>query len=105
MFVADFHNGNIYHFDLNEERTELALAGDLEDKVADNIDELEGIIFGEGFGGITDMEVGPDGYLYVLSLHQGGENCGPSETSSNKDCIEYDSGVRGVIFRIIPNKS
>jgi aldose sugar dehydrogenase len=103
MFVADFHNGNIYHFDLNEERTELALTGDLEDKVADNIDELEGVIFGEGFGGITDMEVGPDGYLYVLSLHQGGGNCGPSETSSNKDCIEYDSVVRGVIFRIIPN--
>jgi aldose sugar dehydrogenase len=24
---------------------------------------------GEGFGGITDLEVGPDGYLYVFSLH------------------------------------
>jgi aldose sugar dehydrogenase len=38
MFVADFHNGNIYPFDLNEERTELTLMGDLKDKVADNID-------------------------------------------------------------------
>ena len=25
------------------------------------------MIFGQGFGGITDLQVGPDGYLYVLS--------------------------------------
>ena len=81
MFVADFHNGNIYHFDLNEERTELILTGDLRDKIADDVDELEGVIFGQGFGGITDLEVGPDGYLYVLSLHQGGSNCSSSEAS------------------------
>ena len=24
-------------------------------------------IFGEGFGRITDIEVGPDGFLYILS--------------------------------------
>jgi hypothetical protein len=102
MFVADFHNGNIYHFDLNEERTELALNGNLRDKVADDEDELEDIIFGRGFGGITDLEVGPDDYLYVLSLHQGGSNCSPSETSSGKNCIAYDSEVQGVIFRINP---
>jgi hypothetical protein len=73
--------------------------------VADNIDELEGISFGEDFGRITDMEVGPDGYLYVLSLRQSGDNCIPAETSPDKDCVEYNSGVRGVIFGIIPNKS
>jgi glucose/arabinose dehydrogenase len=28
-------------------------------------------MFGSGFGGITDMEVGPDGYLYVLSFDRG----------------------------------
>ena len=102
MFVADFHNGNIYHFDLNEERTELALTGNLRDKIADNVDELEGVIFGQGFGGITDLEVGPDGNLYVLSLHQGGSNCGSSETSSDRNCVKYDSEVQGVIFRIDP---
>jgi glucose/arabinose dehydrogenase len=26
----------------------------------------EQIEFAEGFGGITDLEIGPDGYLYVL---------------------------------------
>ena len=30
------------------------------------------MIFGEGFGGITDLKVGPtDGYLYVLSIGNG----------------------------------
>jgi aldose sugar dehydrogenase len=28
-------------------------------------------VFGSGFGGISDMDVGPDGYLYVLSFGNG----------------------------------
>jgi hypothetical protein len=32
---------------------------------------LEDIIFGQGFAGITDVEVGPDGYLYIVSIGQG----------------------------------
>ena len=67
MFVADFNHGNIYHFDLNNNRTGLSLNGPLEDKVADKPAELKDIIFAKGFGGITDLQVGPDGYLYVLS--------------------------------------
>jgi glucose/arabinose dehydrogenase len=101
VFVSDFHNGNIYYFNLNDERTELELRGTLSDRIANNVDELQEVIFGQEFGGITDLEVGPDGYLYVLSLHQGGNNCGPSEASNNKTCISYDSGVQGVIFRIV----
>jgi aldose sugar dehydrogenase len=27
--------------------------------------------FGSGFGGITDIETGPDGFLYVLSFDNG----------------------------------
>ena len=42
------------------------LSGPLADKVADKSKELSNIIFAHGFGGITDLEVGPDGYLYVL---------------------------------------
>jgi glucose/arabinose dehydrogenase len=67
MFVADFNKGNIYHFDLNEKRTELILLGPLQDKVADKSAELKDIIFAKGFGRVTDLQVGPDGYLYVLS--------------------------------------
>jgi glucose/arabinose dehydrogenase len=71
LFVGDVHNGRIYHFDLNEERTGLILDGMLADKVADVDSENENIIFGGGVGGITDIEVGPDGYLYVVSLGHG----------------------------------
>jgi aldose sugar dehydrogenase len=71
MFVGDINNGRLYHFGLNEERTELALNSPLADKIANSTDELQDIIFGQGFGGITDIQVGPDGYLYVVSLRHG----------------------------------
>jgi aldose sugar dehydrogenase len=72
MFVTDIVTGRIYHFDLNEDRTELVLEGPLADKVAETRDTgIEDIVFAEGFGGISDLEVGPDGYLYVVSLGHG----------------------------------
>src|SRR5215203_4391708 len=72
IFVSDVTQGNIYHFELDANRTRLALEGVLADKIANNATENEGIIFGEGFGGITDLEVGPyDGYLYIVSLGHG----------------------------------
>ena len=69
LFVGDVNNGYLYHFDLNKDRSGLELRGPLEDKIADtnSDDELGQIKFGEGFGAITDMDVGPDGYLYILS--------------------------------------
>jgi glucose/arabinose dehydrogenase len=70
IFVGDVNNGRIYHFELDADRTELALNGPLADKIANSTDELQDIIFGQGFGEITDIEVGPDGYLYVVS-HEG----------------------------------
>jgi aldose sugar dehydrogenase len=66
VFVGDINNGRLYHFDLNEDRTGLMLEGALEDGVADNVGELAPVIFGTGFRSISDIEVGPDGYLYVL---------------------------------------
>jgi aldose sugar dehydrogenase len=71
--------GRIYHFELNQNRTELLLQGPLMDKVADNDKELNDVLFAEGFDvgrhqselGITDMEIGPDGYLYVLVYGEG----------------------------------
>jgi aldose sugar dehydrogenase len=71
LFVGDVHNGNLYRFKLNTDRTQLALTGTLKDKIANNPDELQQLVFGTGFGGITDLEVGPDGYLYIVSLGQG----------------------------------
>jgi aldose sugar dehydrogenase len=74
MFVGDVHNGRLYHFKLNEERTDLILPESLANsRVIETPDEpgISEIVFGEGFGGITDLEVGPDGYLYVVSIGQG----------------------------------
>jgi glucose/arabinose dehydrogenase len=71
LFVGDFKNGNIYHFDLTEERQALLLNGSLSDKIADIPEELQKVIFAVGFSGITDLEVGPDGNLYVLDYGKG----------------------------------
>jgi aldose sugar dehydrogenase len=80
IFVGDISKGNLYHFDLNKDRTQLFLEGPLADKVANADGENEGIIFGQGFGAITDIEVGPDDYLYIV-------------------------GIQGTIYRIVPNQA
>jgi glucose/arabinose dehydrogenase len=67
LFVGDIHNGTLYRFELNKDRSGLLLQGALTDMVANTTGELEKIVIGQGFGGITDLEIGQDGYLYVLS--------------------------------------
>lgn len=67
MFVGNVNEQNIYHFDLTHGRSDLSLNGTLADKISDIEDEREGIIFAEGLHRITDIEVGPDGEMYVLS--------------------------------------
>jgi glucose/arabinose dehydrogenase len=71
-FVGDIDYGNLYRFQLNDERTEFKFDNPgLEDHVVDNKNELDSIIFGKGFAGITDIKTGPDGYLYVLTYVDG----------------------------------
>jgi glucose/arabinose dehydrogenase len=104
LFVGEFVNGIIFDFDLSEDRTQLSFDnnGLLKDKVADNPQEIEDIIFGQGFGGVTEIKIGPyDGYMYVLSLDRGGDECKPHYP--NRSCIPYSSTVKGHIFRIVPN--
>jgi glucose/arabinose dehydrogenase len=71
MFVGSVKEGRIFNFDLNDDRTELDLDSPLDDKVADSADESENVTFAQGFGIVTDLQVGPDGYLYVVSLGHG----------------------------------
>jgi glucose/arabinose dehydrogenase len=71
LFVGDINHGRLYHFDLNLDRTGLILEGVLEDKVAANVGELNSVILGTGFRSVTDIEVGPDGYLYILMFGPG----------------------------------
>jgi len=76
LFVADTNHGNIYKFKLNSEHTDFVFEDkNLADLVV-NIDPLgngtnermDEILFGTGFGIISDMKFGPDGNLYVVSL-------------------------------------
>jgi glucose/arabinose dehydrogenase len=74
LFVGDINNGNLYFFKVNDNRTGLnfedvpSIANDL---IADNQDEVDTVVLGTGFGGITDIETGPDGNLYILSYQDG----------------------------------
>lgn len=70
IFVGDINDGNLYFFTVNVARDGIAIndISGLSDLVADNDVEVAAVTFGEGFGGITDIETGPDGYLYILSL-------------------------------------
>lgn len=82
LFVADANTGSIYHFDLSENRSSLLLQGPLKDKLVEDFSELNDAIFANGFGRITDMDIGPGGYFYIVSS-------------------EDDDGT--VVYRIVPN--
>jgi aldose sugar dehydrogenase len=75
MFVGSAKKGTLYHFKLDEDRKSFSLEGDLADLVLDKKDDTDMIKFGENFGIITDLDIGPDGYLYILcefkDIHQG----------------------------------
>jgi glucose/arabinose dehydrogenase len=62
----------IYEFNLDEQRKNFELSGKLSDKIANNNGELNDLVFANSFGKVTDMEIGPDGYLYVLSSEDEG---------------------------------
>jgi len=74
MFTGDINNGYLYRYTLSDDREDIEITnntyvGDfkaLSDNEADEPAENQPLIFGQGFGGITDLKVGPDGYLYVL---------------------------------------
>jgi glucose/arabinose dehydrogenase len=68
MFVGDIYNGNPYRFELNDSRTGLALAELLSDRIANDVLETQESVIAYGFGGITDIQIGPDGYLYIAII-------------------------------------
>ena len=70
-------NGQIWHFSLTGNRRKVGVDDSrLEDRVADNafkydITESESLLFGRDFGVGTDIQTGPNGNLFVVSLDQG----------------------------------
>ena len=72
LFVGDCNNGNLYRFELNDDRDGFVFrSAQLSDKIANVGDSMDEIIFGTGFGCITDVIAGPDGLLYLVSLSDG----------------------------------
>jgi uncharacterized repeat protein (TIGR01451 family) len=71
------YGGFLFRFKLANDRLSLALTDSrLQDKVADNLDkfdvtESESLMIGKNFGVTTDIQTGPDGNLYVVSLSNG----------------------------------
>jgi glucose/arabinose dehydrogenase len=81
LFVAAarpfLEGGHIFRLDLTGNRRAIGVDDPrLEDRVADNVNkweitESESLLFGRDFGVGTDVQTGPDGNLYVVSLSNG----------------------------------
>jgi len=69
--------GYLFHFDLTGNRRAIGVDDPrLEDRVADNLakhelTESESLLIGRNFGVATDIEMGPNGNLFVVSLTNG----------------------------------
>jgi len=68
--VVDSNLGQLYAFPLNGARTAFDLTGfaGVADLVADDASERDQFRIGSGFGSMTDLTVGPDRHLYVVSI-------------------------------------
>ncbi|HEU4934272.1 MAG TPA: PQQ-dependent sugar dehydrogenase [Pyrinomonadaceae bacterium] len=70
-------NGFLFRFKLNADRQHFALSDPrLADRVADNVDkfdqtESESLLIGKDFGITTDIQTGPNGNVFVVSLSNG----------------------------------
>ncbi len=54
-------------FKLNDQRDGM----EIQDAVFDSEEELNNYVLGAGFGSITDIQTGPDGDVYIVSLESG----------------------------------
>lgn len=69
LLVGNFNRGEILKFKLNDARNGFVFDDpQLQNNVLNTNDTSDEIKFAEGFSGITSVEFGPDGFLYVASL-------------------------------------
>jgi plastocyanin len=73
IFVGTVLTDSLIRYPLEDDGSALALEGGLADNVDDNttkgdLGESAGLVVGTGFGVVTDIHLGPDGVLYVVSL-------------------------------------
>ena len=93
IFAGDITSGILYYFQPNAERTGMGLENDphLNDMVADSDDELSGVTLGTGFTGISEIETGPDGNLYILTYDRENEGQGSLMKIIPSSSSEVDS--------------
>jgi len=91
LFVGDCNNGNLYRFELNSNRDGFIFKSpQLQDKVVNIGDSMDEITFATGFGCITDVVVGPDGLLYLVSISDGIiYRIAPKESPAGAQVIGY----------------
>jgi glucose/arabinose dehydrogenase len=81
LFVGgarDFlEGGHLFRLELTGNRLKIGVDDPrIEDRVADNlakfeITESESLLFGRNFGVVTDIQTGPNGNLFIVSLSHG----------------------------------
>lgn len=71
VIVGNINLGTLHVLRLNAARDGFVLTGNLADLVADDATERDSLLFGSSFGGATDIEVGPDGAVYLTSYFDG----------------------------------
>jgi aldose sugar dehydrogenase len=79
LIVASCNDGQLFKFSLNEQRNGFKFNSEhLQDLVLNyneydddkmDFEPMDEILFGDGFGCLTDVEFGPDGNLYLISLN------------------------------------
>lgn len=69
--LGDNNTGNLFLCDMRSSRTSFNLPTGLGDKVADTTAERNKLQWGTGWGVTTDLQMGHDGYLYVVNLLNG----------------------------------
>ena len=116
--TALLRGGYLFRLDLSAARTSIAVTDPrLNDGVADNlakheITESESLLFGTGFGTVTDIETGPNGNLFLVSLSNGaiyeifndGSATGPT-TPGTKQQLRCQNGTGKIIARFARAKA
>ncbi|MGA9318908.1 MAG: PQQ-dependent sugar dehydrogenase [Nitrososphaeraceae archaeon] len=99
VFAGDITSGTLYYFQPNTDRTGLSLEKDssLSDLVADSDEELSSVTIGTGFAGITEIETGPDGNLYLLTFDRESDGQGSLRKILPTPLSENDSSSQNSI--------
>jgi len=66
MFLGSFAKGLLYHFELSPDRKNISFSPELPHNVIEEAKLKDSLVI-KGLRGITDLQVSPDGYLYILT--------------------------------------